>query len=455
MVRFSDMQADTIFIQEPPTTGRTGCADGSAFSFIVRKGTTNANRVLIDFMGGGACWGERCLESSSIQVQSLSGIFAFVGMLDGQNTAFAQSLFSNFGSGPLGFGTDISDINTWTYVFVPYCTQDIHLGTCDVTYTSASSGEQRYIRHNGAANVKSVMDWVHESFPAPDSLAFVGCSAGASAVIVTEAARAAVHYAGAGTTVVAVGDSPSNLMTEKFAREGLINWGIGSVLEEATGWSNATDHLGENLLSDAMSAVFSRHPTVQFAFYTRTADETQLFQYQTMGGMVDDLSDSDAMEVWNRQNLAMLEGLQSEHSNFRIFVADGPGHCGMTFDSAITVDGFKDWVEALLLRGTSGGASTSSIDPPNITCGSQCDPCIPHCNGCQCTCLTPLVIRLCIFNSDYPSMVHFSQVLCLELLGVMVKSAQPYSKIAVGSVLVTGAHAHSCKAGFLWTNVRG
>ena len=78
----------------------------------------------------------------------------------------------------------------------------------------------------------------------------------------------------------------------------------------------------------------------------------------------------------------------------------------MTFDSAITVDGFKDWVEALLLRGTSGGASTSSNDPPGITCGSQCDPCIPHCNGCQCTCLTPLVIRLCIFNLDYPSMVH-------------------------------------------------
>ena len=73
MVTFSEMQDDTVHIQEPPTTGPAGCADGSAFKFIVRKGTTNANRVLIDFMGGGACWGERCLETSSVQVQSLGG----------------------------------------------------------------------------------------------------------------------------------------------------------------------------------------------------------------------------------------------------------------------------------------------------------------------------------------------------------------------------------------------
>lgn len=370
MAAISEMQDDTIYIQEPPDGGPTGCADGTAFKFIVRKGT--ANRVLIDFMGGGACWGERCLNDSSIMVQSLSGLFSFVDTLQGQNTASARNLLSFWGTEPLGFGTAVDDISTWTYIFVPYCTQDIHLGSCDVTYRAAT-GEQRRVRHNGAANVKSVMDWVHQSFSNPDTVAFVGCSAGASAVVITEAARASAHY-GASTTVVSVGDSPSNLMTEKFAREGIINWGIGETIEDVTGWSNATEHLSEDLLSEAMDAIFARHPTVQFAFYTRTADSTQLFQYQTMGGMVDGLDERDAMEAWNRQNLAMLENLQAAHSNFRIFVAEGEGHCAMTFDSALTVDGFKDWVEALLLRGTSGGASASSNDPPGVTCGAQCEP---------------------------------------------------------------------------------
>ena len=203
------------------------------------------------------------------------------------------------------------------------------------------------------------MDWVYDSFAAPDSIAFVGCSAGASAVVFTEAARASIKYASAETVVVAVGDSPSNLLTEKFARQGLVKWGVGQVLEDVTGWSNATEHLSENLLSEAMGAVFSRHPSVQFGFYTRTADETQLFQYQTMGGMVDGLSDDDAMKVWNRQNLAMLEGLDSTHTNFRTFVAEGAGHCGMTLMRWITT--VKEWIEALLLRGTSSGAVPTPV----------------------------------------------------------------------------------------------
>ena len=63
------------------------------------------------------------------------------------------------------------------------------------------------------------------------------------------------------------------------------------------------------------------------------------------------MTDVDAMKVWTRQNLALLEGLQTAHSNFRIFVADGNAHCAMTFDSAMASSGFKAWVEALLLRG--------------------------------------------------------------------------------------------------------
>ena len=62
MAKFADLEADIIYVQEPPAP--TGCADGSAFKFVVRKGTTNVNRVLIDFMGGGACWAVAALNRS-------------------------------------------------------------------------------------------------------------------------------------------------------------------------------------------------------------------------------------------------------------------------------------------------------------------------------------------------------------------------------------------------------
>ena len=390
MAPLSELAADQLSLMEPG--GASYCADGTPFSFLVRKGTTNADKVLVDFMGGGACWGDRCFEDASISFQSISnGIMGFAAALAGQTTEAVRALLTAFGTGaPVALDTAVGDVSTWTYVLVPYCTQDIHLGSCDVAYTHSTTGQRRTVRHNGAANVRSVMDWVDAQFGTgspPDTLAFVGCSAGASAVVFTEAARARQRY-GSATTVVAVGDSPSNLLTEQFVRRGLVRWGADAALAQATGL-NITENLHERLVQEALSAILTAHPTTQLAVYTRREDTTQLFQYQLMGGMVDDLEDSAAMTVWMRQNLAMLEGLASDHDNFKLFVADGEGHCSLSFSSAIEETcvptlsgscclvspslltltrgfveyrGFAAWLETLL----EGGA------PASQTCGAQC-----------------------------------------------------------------------------------
>jgi len=77
------------------------------------------------------------------------------------------------------------------------------------------------------------------------------------------------------------------------------------------------------------------------------------------------------MGVWNRNNLALLEGLL-QYPNFRVFVADGEGHCGMTFDRALQAAGFKEWIESLLAGGS----------PSNVTCGANCTLAgLPGCDG--------------------------------------------------------------------------
>ena len=114
------------------------------------------------------------------------------------------------------------------------------------------------------------MDWVDAQFGSaspPDTLAFVGCSAGASAVVFTEAARARQRY-GSATTVVAGGDAPSNLLTEQFVRRGLVRWGADAALAQATGL-NITENLHERLVQEALSAILTAHPTTQLAVYTR------------------------------------------------------------------------------------------------------------------------------------------------------------------------------------------
>merc|ERR1712205_175287 len=108
----------------------SGCADGSPFEFFVRKGMT-PNRVLIDFMGGGACWNsgdaalghKGCFDPTSITFQRVAG---FWSLMDGVATDNFDSAMSNLAGGtsvsltPIGFSNQIADVKTWTYIFVPY-----------------------------------------------------------------------------------------------------------------------------------------------------------------------------------------------------------------------------------------------------------------------------------------------------------------------------------------------
>ena len=147
--------------------------------------------------------------------------------------------------------------------------------------------------------------------------------------------------------------------------------GVDSVVAEVTGWSNVTEHLNERFLADSVDAILTKHPNVQFAYYTRTADTTQLTFYTLMGGMIPaGASEEEKMKMWNRQNLAMLEGLASKHSNFRTFVAPGQGHCGMTFDSAMTVPGFEAWLEGIITNASSAANTTAT--PQHVNCGAAC-----------------------------------------------------------------------------------
>ena len=349
--------------------GATACADGSEFSFLVRRGSgANERKVLIDFMGGGACWDEECLHPDSTRFQS---VWSALSAIDGLTSADAGERLSLAGFSAFALGdsaSSLGDTSTWTYVFVPYCTQDIHLGTCTQTYTDPTSGETRTLRHNGMANTRAAVDWATtSSFPVsspPDTLAFVGCSAGAAAVIVTEAARASTIYADSGVQVVAVGDSPSNTLTEAFVFDGLLKWGVLDSLEELAATTGfAPSPLRSSLLTDAVSAVLDAFPLARMGFYSSTSDTTAGSYWIRMGGVQSDASADQAAASWVRNMLAGLERLTGQgHDNFQTFIGDIPGHCTMTFDVARGNSDFDQWVTDML-----DGQSPGSRD-----CGDGC-----------------------------------------------------------------------------------
>ena len=145
--------------------GNTICSDGSPYKFLVRPG--NPAKLLVYFQGGGGCFdGRTCdpdvdptytVNLAQLDLARYDGIFAF----DNPDNPFADS----------------------SVVFAPYCTADVHLGNRDVTY-QAAAGENHpahevIIRHRGAVNVASAMEWTLRHFITPESVFVTGSSAGA------------------------------------------------------------------------------------------------------------------------------------------------------------------------------------------------------------------------------------------------------------------------------------
>ena len=89
---------------------------------------------------GGHSWDEECLSAESRAFQSMPLALSTV---DGQSTSSANSLLSAAGLSafPLDTATPVGNTSSYTYIFVPYCTQDIHLGTCERTYARPLGSE--------------------------------------------------------------------------------------------------------------------------------------------------------------------------------------------------------------------------------------------------------------------------------------------------------------------------
>src|SRR5690606_13478090 len=77
-------------------------------------------------------------------------------------------------------------VRDWSFVFVPYCTGDVHSGANTATYTDPDSGEAFTIEHRGADNFRVVLEWIRQNFAAPEQILVTGSSAGAYG--------AATHY---------------------------------------------------------------------------------------------------------------------------------------------------------------------------------------------------------------------------------------------------------------------
>jgi hypothetical protein len=327
---------------EIATGGDTICSRGTEYAFFVRPGTVN--KVVIDFIGGGACWNElTCGVADAIFNPDIENVRAAIA--------------ANSPAGMYDHDNADNPFKDWYHVILPYCTGDIHWGDNVKTYGSGDT--EVTINHKGAVNTRAVLDWVYDNFSAPEDVFVTGCSAGAYGSIMW-APHVAEHYPA--SRLMQFGDSGAGIITQKFFEESFPSWNAESAFPT---WIDALNPKNVNLLdlslSDLYSGVANHYPSNQFSEYNTAFDENQTFYFTVMGG-------SGAAE-WSEKMFASIDKIQASTPTFSSFIAPGEQHCIVLFDNFYTVNtgGVRlvEWLNTMV----------NGEQPPNAACTTNCmDP---------------------------------------------------------------------------------
>jgi pimeloyl-ACP methyl ester carboxylesterase len=292
--------------QRVETAGRTSCARGGRYAFWLRRG--DPKRVVIFFQGGGGCFDVRsCAPGSS--------------WFDDRIDWFDDPSFQN---GLLDVERGPNPFRGWSFLYVPSCTGDVHIGDRVTRYGSTT------IRHRGWINARAALARAYREFPAPEQVLVTGCSAGSvgSAFHVP-----AVIAAWPRARVTQLGDSLAFVFHRKIS---LVDWGSPARYPSFFRIGKRPFKMVEYL-----RALAKRYPTRRFARFNYASDDVQERFYEAVGGS------PPGFEPRLRRAEAELKRLP----NYRSYLACGGDHCVTPRESFFTLRvggvSLRNWVQRL------------------------------------------------------------------------------------------------------------
>jgi len=138
------------------------CGDGSSVGIGVNL-TTKSDRVLIYLEGGGACWSEQtcygALPTTTISYPASQFVADTASTLALSGGFFDRTAVNN-------------PFKDYSYVYVPYCTGDVHAGDNVVTYGTHTT------HHVGFTNMTKFLAALADTFPNAGRIVLAGSSAG-------------------------------------------------------------------------------------------------------------------------------------------------------------------------------------------------------------------------------------------------------------------------------------
>jgi hypothetical protein len=284
--------------------GATRCARGGPFAYWLRK--ADPEKLVVFFQGGGGCFDQvTCAEGSSW----------FDDAVDGEDDP-------SFQSGLLAVDDPENPFRGWSFVYVPSCTGDVHVGDARVDYGNV------VVEQRGWQNAHAALERAFEEFD-PEEVLVAGCSAGS----VGSAWHAeSVIRQWPDARVTQVGDSLAFLFHRPIS---LADWGVErhppSFLDVGGRWT----------MESFVRRLAQTYPERTFARFNHAADDVQGQFYRAVGG------DPARFEG----ELRAVEERLKRLPNYRSYLACGTGHCAFTTHEFATleVEGvrLRDWVADL------------------------------------------------------------------------------------------------------------
>ena len=296
--------------------GDCQCADGSEFSFWVRP--ADPTKVVLYFQGGGACFSaESC---------------AFTGGTYKPTTGLQDD--PTGGAGILDFSNPRNPLADYSWIYVPYCTGDVHIGDATTAYSPELT-----VQHKGAVNAAAALDYLATTFPDAQHVVVTGESAGG---VPTPLYAGELSDLLPDADIVVLADS-SGAYPDVAGINGLIGsvWGTVNAIPP---WPENAGQTAETWSIPGLFVQAGLHdPDITFARHDYAFDATQSFFAAFAGVAADDL-------------VTLIDGNEAEIEAAGVplasYIAPGSGHTVLTTSGFYTetVNGvpFVDWVTALV-----------------------------------------------------------------------------------------------------------
>ncbi|MBO7922702.1 hypothetical protein J5X92_10770 [Alteromonas sp. K632G] len=310
------------------------------FAFYFEQG--ESDNLLIYFNGGGACWDDAsCLASLALAND------------DSPTTqpTFNPSMYSE--NTPTIVGGILKDnsenpFKSWSKVFIPYCTGDLHIGSNDFTYVdetgvvSGFPGTEIMLRHRGYDNTMAVREWLKSKFQSnslkPDHVLLTGSSAGGYGATFNfpyfqEITTKKISLMADASMAVISGDFVDNLLGYNG------NWAVENSLHKS--YRSMIGKFNEYKLNKQLVSRLSYgYPRNRFAQYSTGTDTVQI-QFLKISDQIAkgnsnpyswELSESDLKYIfrWQVQMNASVHFLSAFTWNYQFYIGDGTCHTVLT-----------------------------------------------------------------------------------------------------------------------------